>query len=269
MIKLYDDLYAKYVLVSVLGGIIGMFVTLFLTTSTVISIFVLIFFVFFAAIHYGKEANKRVKEIYEHYDNCDIETYTNTFEEFYKKYNYKKLDAFIRIGLSTGYLAMGRYEEGLNILNDHEFTFKNNENGLTSKIIYLNNLIIAYAELDNYESANEKFLELKELMKNKYVSNENVIDKARELYFRNKMYLDLRQNPSKDTIKYAERFYLDRLEISKIKVNDVKIQNNLAFIYRKLKNKKKEEECLKFVVENGGTLYIVKEAKDRLKKLSD
>lgn len=269
MIKLYDDLYAKYVLVSVLGGIIGMFVTLFLTTSTVISIFVLIFFVFFAAIHYRKEVNKRVKEIYACYDNCDIETYTDCFEKFYKRNNDKRLETFIRIGLSTGYLAMGRYEEGLAVLNDYEFTFKNDERGITNKIIYLNNLIIAYAELGVYDKANEKFLEFKELMKNKYVSSESAIAKASELYFRDKMYLDLRQNPSKDVIKYAEKFYLDRLEISKTKINEVKIKNNLAFVYRKLNNKKKEEEYLKFVVKNGGTLYIVKKAKDRLKELGD
>ena len=269
MIKLYDDLYAKYLLISILGGLFVMFATLIICGSTIISIILFFILVLFAAVHYRKEANKRINEIHTCFENCDIEKYTDSFEQLFKKNNDKRLDTFIRIGLSTGYLGMGKYEEVLNVLNNYEFTFKNNERGISNKIIYLNNLIFAYAELDNYDKANEKFLEFKELMKNKYVSSESAIAKASELYFCDKMYLDLRQNPSKDVIKYAEKFYLDRLEISKTKINEVKIKNNLAFVYRKLNNKKKEEEYLKFVVKNGGTLYIVKKAKDRLKELGD
>lgn len=269
MLKLYDDLFLKYVLVAVFGGLFCMFLIFFLTGSTIFSFFFFALFVFIDAVYFNIQANKRVKKINNYYDDCDAKTFTECYEKlFIKSKNDKRLETAVRISLSTGYISLGKYKEALDLLCDFCPVFKNNRIGITNKTVYLNNLIVIYRNLKKYEEAYDKLNELEQLMNNPDINSEqiNLIEK---IYMNNKISLDIDNKPNKENLKYAENYFKDKLKISKSKVETVNFNYKLAYISEKLKNKKDALEYLNFVVENGKSLYIVNDAKKRIKELNN
>ena len=269
MLKLYEDLYIKYFLTGLIGGIFIFILSCFLTGSVIIAFIFFIIFVYLIAIYFNKKANKRVEEIKKYYYDCDVETYTNSYENLYKKSeNNKKIETFIRIGLSTGYMSLGKYKDALDLLSSFNPIFRNNKFDIMCKAAYLNNQIVIYRDLEQYEESNMKLIELKEMMNNSKLNNEltNYIEK---LYMSNKITLDIYENPTKENLKHAEKLFKEKLKEAKLKVEIVNLNYRLAYISKELKNKKAELDYLKFVIENGGSLYIVKKAKKRIKELSE
>ena len=272
MIKLYEDLYKKYTLIVILGGLLVIFLTLILTNSGILAFLFYIIFIYIIAIYFSIKVNKRVKVIIEYYNDCDVETYTNCYENFYKRlkigiFNNKNLETNIRIGLSTGYVSLGKNKEALNILSNFNPVFKNNRMGMVNKAIYINNLIAAHRNLKQYEEANMRLKELNEMLNYPKLDNElkSLIEST---YMINKISLDICDNPTKEKLKYAENYFKDKLKLSTTKAEIVTFNYKLACINEKLKNKKVELDYLNFVIENGGSLYIVKEAKKRLKEIN-
>lgn len=273
MIKLYEDLYKKYTLIVILGSLFVIFLTLILTNSGILAFLSYLIFLYIVAIYFSIKANKRVKVVIKCYNDCDVETYTNCYENFYRRlkigiFNNKNLDTNIRIGLSTGYVSLGKNEEALNILSNFNPVFRNNRIGMVIKATYLNNLIVAHRNLKQYEEANMRLKELNEMMNYPKLDNElkSLIEST---YMNNKISLDIYENPTKENIKYAENYFKDKLKLSKSKADIVNYNYKLAYINEKLKNKKAELDYLNFVIENGGSLYIVKEAKKRLNEINN
>ena len=269
MLKLYDDLSSKYVLVAVFGGLLFMFLVLFLTESVIISFLFYSLFVFVDAIYFNIQANKRVNKINNYFDNCDAKTYTECYEKlFIKCKKDKRLETTVRISLSTGYISLGKNKEALDLLYNSCPVFKNNRIGIKNKTIYLNNLIVIYRNLKKYEEAYAKLNELELLMNNSDINSEQK-DFLEKIYLNNKISLDIDKKPNKENLTYAKNYCNDKLKISKSKVETVNFNYKLAYISEKLKNKKETLEYLNFVAENGGSLYIVNDAKKRIKELNN
>ncbi|MBQ9024168.1 MAG: hypothetical protein IJ105_02985 [Bacilli bacterium] len=273
MLKLYEDLYKKYTLVVILGGLFVLFLTLFLTFSIILALFLCTIFIFVVAFFFNIQADKRIKVVSKHYYDCDAETYTKTYETFYKRLKIgitdnKELEPFVRIGLSTGYISLGKNKEALDILSDFNPIFKNTKISMMNKVTYLNNLIVVYRNLKQYEEAKVRLNELSEMINYPKVDNElkYLIESA---YMSNKISLDIYENPTKENLKYAENYYKDILKLSKSKSDIVNYNYKLAYINEKLKNKKAELKYLNFVIENGRSLYIVKEAKNRIQEINN
>lgn len=273
MLILYDDLHKKYILTVVLGGLFVLFLTLFLTFSIILALLFCTIFIFVVAFFFNIQAEKRIKVVNKYYYDCDVETYTNCYENFYKKlktgmFDNKVLNTSIRIGLSTGYLSLGKNKEALDILSDFNPIFKNNRISMINKITYLNNLIVAHRNLKQYEESKVRLNELSEMINYPKLDIElkYIIESA---YMSNKISLDIYENPTKENLKYAENYYKDILKLYKSKADIANFNYRLAYINEKLKNKKAELNYLNFVVENGGSLYIVKEAKNRIQKINN
>lgn len=261
------QMYPRLKLCSYIMKITGVFGIAFLSVmkdQNMIGIILGILYLLGVEILFQSIARKRMQKITRILtEECKATEYLEEIKK-YQSTN-KFVDASLKNMLALGYLYLGQYEEYLETLKSINIDFKNNPVGVQSKIVYYNNLAVAYGRLNDVEKAGEML----DIMKNTIKETNKLSDiyKQKDM-LQCKMVeisLDLKINPTEENYKKAEIIYLNSLERAKENIEKVALHALLADIYEKLGKTEQQERSMEYVLKNGGDTHFVQEIKNMKK----
>ena len=263
MLQMYPRLkWCSYIMK--ITGVFGIVFLSVMKDQNMIGIILGILYLLGVEILFQSIARKRMQKITRILtEECKATEYLEEIKK-YQSTN-KFVDASLKNMLALGYLYLGQYEEYLETLKSINIDFKNNPVGVQSKIVYYNNLAVAYRKLNDIEKASEML----DIMKNTIKETNKLSDLYKQnymlLYQRQKMALDLKINPTEENYKKAEVIFLNSLERAKENIEKVGLHSFLAIIYEKLGKKELQEKSMEYVLKNGGDTYMVQDVKNMKK----
>jgi len=209
--------------------------------------------IFFTRLAINKN-NKILKILTE---ECNPQKFIDTYSKTASKGSNVEIQNFIKIQLSTGYIASGELDKGKEKLDSvKEFSEKITDS--QNKIMYYNNLFSYFLQkkdIDNAEMNLAKMLESiqnshKKLNRNTYMN-----------LYNGKSY---RLNIEKNIFDGADNFFENTFKMDNDEYGRVSYKFILGKIYLHYNKLPEAKEAFEYVIKNGNSLYIVTEAKEIL-----
>ena len=262
MIKLFKSLSIPYIIS--LSVLFVVFIAISLFTEMPFFIYISLFIVLELIINFtftmlAKKKHDKLFNI--HLDDCDPDKLIKEYYPLLANAGDNLVD-LVLLNLSAGYLYVGDFNSAQNALNNVRFHKLTNP---YFKIIYYSNQVCLCSEMDKITEA-QGFLEA---LKNTIDTMKKLknMDKNKILLLYNSYVSAM--NMKKDCYEGVEQQIFVLLQNSTNKAYMVVYKFNLAELYLKTGRVEEAKRLFEFVVQNGNTMYVVKEAEKYLAELID
>lgn len=256
MIILFKGLTAGY-FISVFAGIAAIFALFEIPGIGDLFGILALIWVLFCAFFFNRAANQKFVNINNiMFEQCECRKYIAEYNRLFAR-STKRTKDFLLLNLATGYICFGDFEKAFSILNEVNPFFKDNNLGRSCMAIYYNNLLTVYRHFADNKNAESALNMLRAMLSNpKFkpalkVRINNIIDFHHCIS-------DIEQG----NYENAEKVFLDELSSAESRYDRVAINYYLAKIYSEKGETEKAEECISFVIQNGGDTFCVQKAKE-------
>ncbi len=261
MLKIFKDIYMWYMGVAMAGGLGFIFGIGVGFDKLALAIALMLLWVLVFAIVFSKMANKRYMKIAQKRENCRVGEYTATHEKFLKRKLDHRTEYAIRLNLFIGYCDLGELDKAENIIWEIEPKFKRkNARAATYEAAYYADMAHFYGLKKDEEKKREFYGKLEEALK-----NEKIAETPKMMWQRNiekeKVHSLAKRGQTDEAIKFFEKAF----EEEETLLGKVSVKLVLADIYTMKNDNEKAKEAVKYVIENGGDTYMVKEAEKMIK----
>lgn len=256
--SIFKDLKRMYFLI---GGLGGVMIALSLSMLNVGSLFVncAIATFWILAINYylNRIAGQRLIKLRSLVSDCKCREYIDAVQEL--RSGTKKKEKWLEFDLSSGYLALGDYEKALKILKAVPLRNDGTRIDILEQLFINSNLISIYTELNQIPSAENALRNVEQLLDYPVLR-----DSHKAMYgsilLQRRIVLDI----AKGNYEGNKETLINLLSRERTTLGKVAFHYRLGLIYIFEKQYGKAEECLSFVIENGGDTRFVSMAKEQL-----
>lgn len=211
---------------------------------------------------YLKITFRRLLKVLTH--QCDPEAYTKLHRTIAARLNAKK-PAFqneLRVYISTGLIASGRYNDAFNVLLTMA-PFNNNAKGLLTEAAYHNNITLLYLHQKDTDSATQHLNAVKQLMSTTNFAKKNT---AIRLTMAMEEKLISMANGNYDGAEKALRDVFNNATTPYMKSTAM---FSLGEMYAHLGQTDDAKAAFEYVCAHGNKLYAAKKAREYLQKVNN
>ncbi|MCL2486541.1 MAG: hypothetical protein FWE86_02945 [Oscillospiraceae bacterium] len=222
----------------------------------------------------NRVANKKLDKIIDIMQmECNLQKYIEIYERFLRKWFwrvgfYKKIELFLLLNLSYGYLGIGDKEKAWDVLSkimtfpDTRWGTKKSPDprwGAEGKVVYNNNLAAYYLRVNDTENAAKALEGMKAALENKNLSCAN-----RDKYFITYCDKQFSLNMVNGNYDGCEQFFNLVFEWGKTTLGKTAAKYNLGKIYLHYDRPEEAKAAFQYAADNGGDSRFAVGAKEFL-----